>query len=88
MSMRRRTAGLLAALSLVVVAPAGQAVAGPGHQEAAHAACSYHRVLGQRKCLQAGEYCIHTRRANRDYHRAGYHCGKRDRNNRYHLVYH
>ena len=87
--MYRRLAGPLVALSLFAAAvPAGQAAANSTDQATAHAACTYHRVLGQRKCLAAGEFCVHSRRANRDYHRAGYHCGKRDRRGNYHLVYH
>ena len=71
---------------LVVVAliPAAQAPADP---PVAHAACKSAVIVGQRKCIAAGQYCKHTARANRDYHRYGYHCGKRDRRGSYHLVY-
>jgi hypothetical protein len=46
------------------------------------------KILGKRKCIAAGQFFTHTSRANRDYHRYGYHCGKRDRDGHYHLVYH
>jgi hypothetical protein len=85
--MHRRTVGFLAAVSLIGAVPAtGAAVASPG-SPSAHAACTYHRIVGKRKCIAAGQYCIHTRRANRDYHKYGLHCGKRDRRGSYHLVY-
>jgi hypothetical protein len=43
-------------------------------------------VLGNQKCLHAGEYCTHTRRAERDYRRYHFSCAKRDYRGRYHLV--
>jgi hypothetical protein len=85
--MHRRTAGLLAALSLAIAMPAGQATATSSSQPSVHAACSYHRIVGQRKCIGVGQYCIHTRRANRDYHKYGLHCGRRDSRGSYHLVH-
>ena len=85
--MNRRTAGLLAAICLAGAAPATEA-AGSSPSASAHAACTYHRILGERKCIAAGQYCIHSRRANRDYHKYGLHCGKRDSRGSYHLVYH
>jgi hypothetical protein len=83
-----RGLGVLAAAAIAAFVPAA-ADAGSPHavQPTAHASCSYGRVEGKRKCLQAGEYCRHTRRANRDYHRYGYSCGKRDRRGSYHLVH-
>jgi hypothetical protein len=53
----------------------------------AHASCTRARILGKRKCIARGQFCTHSRRANRDYHRYGLHCGKRDANGNYHLVY-
>ena len=44
-------------------------------------------IEGKHKCIARGQFCRHTKKANRDYHRNGYHCGKRDHNGRYHLVY-
>jgi hypothetical protein len=89
--MRRRVIGLLAALSLLAAMPAGDASAQPvAHLHAAkHCSSGFkHGVIeGRQKCLRKGEFCIHTHRANRDYHRYGYHCGTRDRNGRYHLRY-
>jgi uncharacterized membrane protein len=84
--MRRRplAATLLAALSLVAATPAAPAATPP----TAHAACKSATIEGQHKCIARGQFCRHTKKANRDYHRYGYHCGKRDKNGRYHLVYH
>jgi uncharacterized membrane protein len=75
---------LLAALALAAAAPVAQA---PAHPAAAHAACKSAVIEGNHKCIARGQYCRHTHRANRDYHRYGYHCGKRDRRGSYHLVY-
>ena len=85
--MNRRSAALLAAVALIAAAPAASATATGSSSPGVHAACTYHRIAGERKCIAAGQYCKHTRRANRDYHRYGYHCGKRDRNGAYHLIY-
>jgi hypothetical protein len=44
-----------------------------------------HAVIGgQEKCLRRGQYCARSR--DREYHRYGYHCHKRDRNGDYHLT--
>jgi hypothetical protein len=87
--MKRKIAGFTAALALVAAAPGSPATADTSADGTgtAHAACTYHRIAGQRKCIAAGQYCQHTRRANRDYHRYGYHCGKRDSRGNFHLVY-
>jgi hypothetical protein len=43
-----------------------------------------HAVIGgAHKCLRRGQYC--ARRFDRQYHKYGYHCHKRDRNGDYHL---
>jgi uncharacterized membrane protein len=83
--MRRRStaAAVLAALSLVAASPASQAT-----PASVHAACKSATIEGKHKCIARGQFCRHTKKANRDYHRYGYHCGKRDKNGRYHLVYH
>lgn len=84
--MRRRTAGLLAALAMAIALPVAQAPASVADPPV-HAACKSATILGKHKCIAAGQFCKHTAAANRDYHRYGYHCGKRDRNGRYHLRY-
>ena len=44
-----------------------------------------HGVIGgQQKCLRRGEFCAH--RYNRQYHRYGYSCVKRDARGNYHLT--
>jgi hypothetical protein len=83
---RTRTVGLLAALALAATtAPVAEAPAQSG-LPTAQAACTRAVILHRHKCIARGQYCIHTRRANRDYHRYGFHCGKRDGRGRYHLV--
>jgi hypothetical protein len=84
--VRARRALLVSALagSMAIAAPAAGSPADP----VAHAACTSAKILGKKKCIAKGQFCTHTASANRDYHRYGYHCGKRDRNGRYHLVYH
>jgi hypothetical protein len=41
-------------------------------------------INGAHKCLRRGQYCAHA--ADRQYHRYGFHCHKRDRNGDYHLT--
>lgn len=84
--MHRRIASGLAALSLLAAVPAGSAAAA-APSDTLHAACTSARIQGDRRCIAAGQFCRHTRRANRDYHRYGLHCGKRDRRGNYHLIY-
>jgi len=85
--MRRRAAitAILASLSLVAASPGATQASQPA---TAHAACEQAVILGKHKCIAKGQYCTHSKKANRDYHKYGYHCGKRDKNGRYHLVYH
>jgi uncharacterized membrane protein len=84
--MRRRTLGLFAALTLVAAAPAASAPADNHRSGQVHEACTSATIVGQHKCIARGQFCKHTKAANRDYHRYGYNCGKRDRNGRYHLT--
>ncbi len=88
--MRKRIAGLAAAAALIVGVPISAAPAHSGGDAAVVAAksCSSgwkHAVVGgQHKCLRRGQFCARSR--DRDYHRYGYHCHKRDRNGDYHLT--
>jgi hypothetical protein len=43
-------------------------------------------ILGSQKCLRRGEYCTHTRAAERDYRRYHFSCANRDRRGSYHLI--
>jgi hypothetical protein len=43
-------------------------------------------ILGKEKCLRRGEYCTHTRAAERDYRRYHFSCANRDRRGSYHLI--
>jgi hypothetical protein len=85
LTARSRLTALLVAVGLVVAAPTPAAPARVAGAKA-EAACTRATIQGERKCIARGQYCRHTARANRDYHRYGYHCGKRDRNGRYHLI--
>jgi hypothetical protein len=73
------------AIAIALAAPVAPAPAGTA-DAAVHAACTSARIQGKHKCIARGQFCVHTSRANRDYHRYGLHCGKRDRNGHYHLV--
>lgn len=84
MRRRKTAAALLAALALVAASPPTQAA----RPATVHAACTSATIEGKHKCIARGQFCRHTKKANKDYHRYGYHCGKRDKNGRYHLVYH
>ena len=81
---RVRLAGLL--ISAVCLGAPATGVAAQTDSRSAQAACRSAVIAGQSKCIARGQYCKHTRRANRDYRRYGYHCGKRDRRGSYHLV--
>jgi hypothetical protein len=83
--MRSRVLALVVSVAVAAAAPAAVAPADTP-DPAVHAACTSARIQGERKCIARGQFCRHTRAANRDYHRYGLHCGKRDRNGRYHLV--
>ena len=41
-------------------------------------------INGAQKCLRRGQYCSHS--ADRQYHRYGFHCHKRDSYGSYHLT--
>jgi hypothetical protein len=84
--MNRTIAGLLAGAALILAAPTTAATAGT-ETPSVHAACTNARIQGDRRCIAAGQFCRHSRSANRDYHRYGFHCGRRDRNGSYHLRY-
>jgi hypothetical protein len=79
-------ARVVAAVAALVLAPAAPVTQAPADSPIAHAACRSAVIEGHHKCIARGQYCRHTRRANSDYHRYGYHCGKRDRRGSYHLV--
>lgn len=87
-TFRSRGLVLLAAAAIAFSAPAvADASPNATNSPSAQASCTSARILGQRKCIGAGQYCTHSGTANRDYHRYRLHCGKRDRRGRYHLVY-
>jgi hypothetical protein len=85
MRLRAIAAVTLASISLVAAAAPVSQGASPA---TVHAACKQAVIEGKHKCIARGQFCRHTKKANRDYHKYGYHCGKRDANGRYHLVYH
>ena len=80
-SIRSRTVGLLAALSLIAAAPATSVQAESAAPQAVAAkSCSrgytHARLPSGHKCLRAGQYC--ARRYERYYHRYRFHCHRRD----------
>jgi hypothetical protein len=85
--MRRK---LATALAVVALAGIGSVAGAPGAQTGIASAkpCSSgwtHAVIGgQHKCLRRGQFC--ARRYDRQYHRYGYHCHKRDYRGKYHLT--
>ena len=90
--MRRfkaRGIGLAAAVAVSAFVPVPAHAGSPAADMSPQAviACKPATIVGQRKCIAAGQYCQHSSRANRDYHRYGYNCGKRDYRGRYHLTY-
>ena len=87
--MRRTLAVLLAAGALVgapAVAPVFEPVGSPVAVAVAKP-CSKgykHAIIGgEHKCLRRGQYCARSR--DREYHKYGFHCHKKDRNGDYHL---
>jgi hypothetical protein len=86
----RRTLAVLLAVGALLGAPAlapeieptGSPVAAA---EAKTCSSGYkHAVIGgQHKCLRRGQYCARSR--DREYHKYGFHCHKRDSNGDYHL---
>jgi hypothetical protein len=89
--MSRKLVALLAAASLVGAAQAATEANAASRADVAHIGSAKpcgsgykHAVIGgQHKCLRRGQYCARSR--DREYHRYGYHCHKRDRNGDYHL---
>ena len=81
---------VVAALAAASLATAGPATAAPQLPTTAIAAksCSSgwkHAVIGgAHKCLRRGQFC--ARRYDRQYHRYGFHCHRRDSNGDYHLT--
>ena len=87
-SARTRIATLVAALSLAGAAPVAASASHEETRAVAAKSCSSgytHAVIsGSHKCLRRGQFC--SRGADRQYHRYGYHCHKRDRRGNYHLT--
>lgn len=87
--MRRTLAVLLAVGALLgapAVAPVIEPVGSPvAVAEAKKCSGGYkHAVIGgAHKCLRRGQYCARSR--DREYHKYGFHCHKKDRNGDYHL---
>ena len=87
--MKRRLVALAVVASIAGAAPASAPVAGslaPSVALAKSCGGSYtHGVInGAHKCLRRGQYC--ARAADRQYHRYGFHCHKRDARGNYHLT--
>ena len=88
--MKRRLAALAAAASILAAAPAvapvvdGSPVApSPALAKSCSGGYTHAVVNGAHKCLRRGQFC--ARAADRQYHRYGFHCHKRDARGNYHL---
>lgn len=88
--MKRRLTALAVAGCVFVAAPAGAPIRAPAPLAPAAALAkpckgSYtHAVIGgAHKCLRRGQFCARSR--DREYHRYGFHCHKRDARGNYRL---
>jgi hypothetical protein len=89
--MKRRLVALAVAASVFGAAPAvapvlhGSSFAPSVAAAKTCSAGSKHAVIGgAQKCLRRGQFCAHGR--DREYHRYGFHCHKRDARGNYHLT--
>jgi hypothetical protein len=85
--IRGRLALLVATVTLAVAPAAAPAATSVRAVAAKSCSGSYtHAVIGgTHKCLRVGQFC--ARRDNRQYHRYGFNCRKRDYRGSYHLTY-
>lgn len=88
--MKRRLVALAVAGCVFAAAPAGAPVRlgtlAPATAVAKTCSGGYaHAVIGgSQKCLRRGQFCARAR--DREYHRYGFHCHKRDARGNYHLT--
>ena len=85
--MRRILVAALAAAALLGAgsAPAlSHSAALPASAKPCSAGYTHAVIGGAHKCLRRGQFCARSR--DRQYHRYGYHCHKRDVNGSYHLT--
>ena len=87
--MRRILAATMAAIAIGgLPAAASGSPRTAGVHAVASKTCSAgytHAVIGgSHKCLRRGQFCAPAR--DREYHRYGYHCHKRDNRGNYHLT--
>jgi hypothetical protein len=77
------TAGTLAAAPAAVSAPQPSAPVAVA-AKACSAGFKHAVISGAHKCLRRGQFC--ARASDREYHRYGHHCHKRDARGNYHLT--
>jgi hypothetical protein len=89
--MKRHLAAIAATVALFGAAPAVSPVVigspvSPATAIAKSCSSGYkHAVIsGAHKCLRRGQFC--ARSSDKQYHRYGFHCHKRDANGSYHLT--
>jgi hypothetical protein len=86
--MKRALAVVVACAALLAAPPLAPASPSPAPSAVIAKSCSgsyTHAVIGgSHKCLRRGQYCAHGR--DREYHRYGFHCHKRDSYGSYHLT--
>jgi hypothetical protein len=78
---------VLAVATAFAAAPAVAPAAAPTAIAAKSCSSTYTRAVigGVHKCLRVGQFCAH--RYDRQYHRYGFNCRKRDARGNYHLTY-
>ena len=85
--MKRTLAVALAAIAIGGLPATSSARSPEGPSATASHSCSRgtHAVIGgAHKCLARGQFCARAR--DREYHRYGFHCHKRDARGNYHLT--
>ena len=83
--MKKFLAAFAAAIALAAPASVAGATDSPVASVSKSCSSGYrHAVInGAHKCLRRGQFC--ARAADRQYHRYGYHCHRRDSRGNYHL---
>jgi hypothetical protein len=86
--MRRILVAALAAIAIGGLPAAAPARSSDAPRAVITKTCSAgykHAIIsGSHKCLRRGQFC--ARSADRQYHRYGFHCHRRDANGSYHLT--
>jgi hypothetical protein len=79
--MHRLLTATIVAGALLLAPTAASATAEP----IATISCTSAKIQGKSKCIARGQYCVHSKAAERDYNRYGLSCSKRDARGSWHL---